>query len=125
MSDETKDLINSKEAAEILGVSTGRVRQIAQRGYLNATHIGRDWVFRRVDIEAFKDTPSRKPGRPANFNLLEKAIRDVDQWRNIAVAQQGALQTLIDENLVDDRVGFIKRDGWYLGLIIQESTATE
>jgi excisionase family DNA binding protein len=69
------DLLNTKEVAELLEISQGRVRQIAQRGYLKASHVGRDWVFRRNDVEIFRDSPKRRAGRRAILDCWRK------QWK--------------------------------------------
>jgi excisionase family DNA binding protein len=43
-------LLTTQQAAEALGVTVARVRQLAQAGTLPATRIGRDWVIRRADV---------------------------------------------------------------------------
>lgn len=55
--------MNSKEVAAVLGVSVRRVRQLAAAKVLPAETVGRDWVFREDDVEAFKSL-QRSPGRP-------------------------------------------------------------
>ncbi len=53
-----------KEVAALLGVTAGRVRQLAQSGTLPAEKLGRDWVFIRSEIEEYARRP-RRPGRPS------------------------------------------------------------
>ncbi len=112
------DLLNTKEVAELLEISQGRVRQIAQRGYLKASHVGRDWVFRRNDVEIFRDSPKRRAGRPRNTRLLEKAMEEADMWRNRAISQNAVIEELIKH--VPDKIQVIRRQGWYLGVLISE-----
>ncbi len=47
-----------------MGLSIARVRALVASGDLKATKVGRDWIIRRKDAEAFavKDRPG--PGRP-------------------------------------------------------------
>lgn len=58
------DLMDVKEVAAALGVTVGRVRQLAQAGIIPAEKVGRDWVFIRAEIEEFARRP-RRPGRPS------------------------------------------------------------
>ena len=58
------ELMNVKETAELLGLSPGRVRQLAQAGTIPAEKIGRDWVFIRRDVDEFANK-HRRPGRPS------------------------------------------------------------
>ncbi len=66
-------------------------------------------------------TTRRKSGRPQNSRLLDRAIQDVDMWRNRAISQHAVIETLIEIGL-PPRVGLIKKDGWYIG-VIQEQPA--
>ena len=76
MTDNYDDLLDTKQAAEILGISVGRVRQLAQSGRLHGRHVGRDWVFDHDAIQQFAATPRLKPGRPAGNNLLKAALQE-------------------------------------------------
>ena len=58
------DLMNVDEVAAVLGVSAGRVRQLAQKGAIKCEKVGRDWVFVRRDVDEFARR-HRRPGRPA------------------------------------------------------------
>lgn len=59
--------INSKEAAEILGVNQSRVRQFVADGRLKS-HTPepgqRDHYFKRADVEALAKKPRERTGRP-------------------------------------------------------------
>jgi excisionase family DNA binding protein len=56
------DLIPLAEAAQILKLGVSTVRQHATAGHIpGARRIGRNWVFRRGDVEKWK--PARR-GRP-------------------------------------------------------------
>ena len=54
-------LLTAKQAAQILGVDSSRVRVLIRKGRLPAQKVGRDWVILEPDLELVKD---RKPGRP-------------------------------------------------------------
>jgi excisionase family DNA binding protein len=56
------DLLTTKEAAEELSVTAGRVRQMILSGELPAEKMGRDLFVRRKDVDKLKDRP--KVGRP-------------------------------------------------------------
>jgi excisionase family DNA binding protein len=55
-------MLNSKEAAEKLGVSLRRVQQMISKGTLPASKVGRDYVILESDLESVKTYG--KPGRP-------------------------------------------------------------
>ncbi len=59
--------LTTKETADKLGVSTGRVRQMVLAGQLHAEKFGRDLMINEIDI---KEVSNRKTGRPKN------AVRD-------------------------------------------------
>jgi excisionase family DNA binding protein len=54
-------LLTTQEAAEKLGVTAGRVRQMIVDGQLPATKLGRDNFIRETDLKLVED---RKVGRP-------------------------------------------------------------
>jgi excisionase family DNA binding protein len=55
-------LINTTEAAEALGVSVRRVRQLIAEGKLQAHNLGRDYAIEASALESVK--VYGKPGRP-------------------------------------------------------------
>lgn len=55
------DRVTTKEAARILGVTDGRVRQMALKGQLRARRFGRALTFSRSEVESLR---GRKAGRP-------------------------------------------------------------
>ena len=54
-------LISVTEAAEKLGVTRGRIRQLISDGRLKATKVGHYWAIDTQDLAALQ---RRKPGRP-------------------------------------------------------------
>jgi excisionase family DNA binding protein len=50
---EKQELITLAEAARLYGFSHGYLRQLARRGRLRATKIGRDWLTTPADVEAY------------------------------------------------------------------------
>jgi excisionase family DNA binding protein len=58
------NLITTKSAAEILGVTPVRVRQLIQQGRLAAEKRGRDHLLDRKEIERFNRHGRRPGGRP-------------------------------------------------------------
>lgn len=57
------EVVSTAEAAEILGVSTQRVRERIGDKSLPATRVGREFVIQRAAVEALK-AAGRGPGRP-------------------------------------------------------------
>jgi excisionase family DNA binding protein len=55
------DLIGTNTAAALLHVSQNRIRQLIVSGQLPAKRVGKTFVIRRRDIDAFGALP---PGRP-------------------------------------------------------------
>ena len=56
MNDTNEDnerLIGLAEASEIYGFSISHLRQLAQRGRLEAQKVGRDWITTPADVEAY------------------------------------------------------------------------
>ena len=56
------NLLSTKEAAEKLGISPIRVRQLIQEGKIQATRVGRDYVIDEKDLANTKIYG--KAGRP-------------------------------------------------------------
>jgi excisionase family DNA binding protein len=55
------ELLTTSQAAQKLGVSAGRVRQMVADGQLPVVRLGRDNLIRAADLALVKD---RKTGRP-------------------------------------------------------------
>lgn len=64
----------TKEAAERLGITAARVRQLVLAGQLPAEKFGRDLVIHESDLESVKDRPiGRPPGKSSAGNKAAKA----------------------------------------------------
>ena len=48
------DIISTAEAAKILSLTKGRVRQLLQSGELKGQRVGRTWIIYRRDVEEFQ-----------------------------------------------------------------------
>jgi excisionase family DNA binding protein len=59
--------MTTTEVAERLGVTTTRVRQLCLEGRLPCTKVGRDWLIRVEDLEAFLRLPPGTTGRPRSL----------------------------------------------------------
>jgi excisionase family DNA binding protein len=55
------EYIGTTKAAEVLGISTGRIRQLILAGRLKAEKIGQTWLIQPHELDGLRD---RKPGRP-------------------------------------------------------------
>ena len=56
-----KNLLTTKETAEIVGVTTGRIRQLILAKVLPAEKFGRDLFIKREDLKCLEN---RRPGNP-------------------------------------------------------------
>jgi excisionase family DNA binding protein len=61
MGNKPDELISTAEAARVLKLSVQQVRTHARNGNLPAQRVGRDWVFRRKDVNAFTPAPRGRP----------------------------------------------------------------
>lgn len=66
--------LTTKQAAEILGVTPGRVRQMVIDGVLQATHFGQNLAINAASVEAAK---SRKT-RPGPVSAKSASQSDLD-----------------------------------------------
>jgi len=57
--------MNTKEAAAYLGVTPGRIRQLARARELRGLRVSlRAWVFEKSELDRFLAQERRGPGRP-------------------------------------------------------------
>lgn len=63
-----KDLLTTREAAEILKISDARIRQLIYAGKLPAQKIGQMNLIKKSDLELIKD---RKTGRPSKKDITK------------------------------------------------------
>lgn len=60
-----ENLMDTKDAAAYLGVTTGRIRQLARAGTLRGVRVSlRAWVFEKSELDRFQAEERRGPGRP-------------------------------------------------------------
>lgn len=57
-------IVGVNEAAEIIGRTVQRVRQLVVAGEIEAVKLGREWAIRRSSCEAWRDTRRPALGRP-------------------------------------------------------------
>lgn len=62
--DSIKDAITTDQAAEMLGVTTARIRQLVAAGKLEGVKRAEAWFFTKEAIEAARNRPKSKGGRP-------------------------------------------------------------
>jgi excisionase family DNA binding protein len=66
------DYLTTAEAAQRLGVSVPRIKQLIDRGTLHAMKIGRDWLIRPADLDTL---PPRKIGRPPKPDAQPASVK--------------------------------------------------
>ncbi len=62
---DKEDQLTGGEAARLLGVTRQHINRLAHDGKIPARQVaGRFWLFRRIDIEAYRLQVKDKGGRP-------------------------------------------------------------
>jgi excisionase family DNA binding protein len=56
--------LTTQEAAAILGIKINYISELCRTGRLKATMHGRDWDIDPDSVQAYKNTPRKKTGRP-------------------------------------------------------------
>jgi excisionase family DNA binding protein len=69
------NLITTKSAAEILGVTPVRVRQLIQQGQLLAQKQGRDHLLNKEEVQRFNRQGRRPSGRPSKTERKHLRMR--------------------------------------------------
>ncbi len=77
----TIDLINTREAAEILRVTPIRVRQMIREGKIEAGQIGRDYVIEKQTLDSVKTYG--KAGRPKKTEKINENNGDKKTFKTI------------------------------------------
>ncbi len=62
-------LYTTESAAEYLGVTPARIRQVILQGRLKSEKYGRDHLIRETDLRAYAEGGKKKPGRPPQNSL--------------------------------------------------------
>ena len=65
---EQPSYVPVSDAAEQLDLSDRQVRYLCEQGQLGSK-MGKHWVITKSELEEFKKTPRRGPGRPPNSTL--------------------------------------------------------
>lgn len=67
--------LTTREAAERLGVSPARVRQLVLAGDLPAEKFGRDLMIKEGDLKLVADRPMGRPPKPAAAKPARRSSR--------------------------------------------------
>jgi excisionase family DNA binding protein len=79
----------TKEAAERLGITAARVRQLVLAGQLPAEKFGRDLVIHESDLESVKDRPIGRPrGKPSTAKKAATKAASASNRRSPARASK-------------------------------------
>lgn len=66
--DVMQELLTTEQAADKLGVSASRVRQLIIDGRLPAIKLGRDNLIREADLKLVRDRKAGRPAKSINFS---------------------------------------------------------
>ena len=98
-------MMTTCEAAQVLGISEVRVRQLAASGALKAMRHGRAWVFEEEDVMA-RAMSSVGPGRPCKGHKAQEAScqydaqLDVSRFHNLYVECKDLIDGLPPSELI-------------------------
>ena len=59
-----KDYMSALQSAEYLGVSQARINQLAQSGRIKRYEVAGYYVYKRADLDRYRDAPKSIGGRP-------------------------------------------------------------
>ena len=65
-------LYTTESAAEYLGVTPARVRQLIMEERLKSEKYGRDHLIRETDLAGYQRSGKKKAGRPPKNNLRKR-----------------------------------------------------
>ena len=68
-----QELLTTQQAAERLGVSASRVRQLIIAGRLPAIKLGRDNLIREADLRLIEDRKAGRPPQPTKTSTKKAA----------------------------------------------------
>jgi excisionase family DNA binding protein len=69
---EDDAMLTTKQAAEELGVSERRIRQLVGTELLPATRVGRDWVIRRGDLAKARARTTKRGPVPGGMRSTKR-----------------------------------------------------
>lgn len=76
----TAALLSVDDAAAMVGISSSRVRRLAEEGRLpTATHGGASWALTGHDVEALRVIAQGKSGAPLLTRRRQEALREVSR----------------------------------------------
>jgi Helix-turn-helix domain len=98
----SETLLGLRGAADILGLSTVRVRQFISGGRLPATKVSSTWIIKESDLLAFAEH-ERGPGRPRLYELIvdqTEAHISVRGGRSTGIcgSERGAVRRVFDRH---------------------------
>lgn len=68
------EFLSATQAAEYLGVSRVRINQLAASGRLNREQIGGYYVYRRAELDRWKNEPKSTGGRPKSVSPIRMPL---------------------------------------------------
>jgi excisionase family DNA binding protein len=69
-------LVESEEAAKILGISLSRLYDYLREGRIPSERVGKSYIMRREDVERFKANPTgRKRTKPTSWHIYQGEVK--------------------------------------------------
>jgi excisionase family DNA binding protein len=85
--------LTTKQVAEILGVSTGRVRQMVLGGVLQAERFGQNLAFDMSAVEVAKNRktkPGPAPAETATHQIADEAEKPEEKSKRLTLKKKAA-----------------------------------
>ena len=70
-----KDYMSALQSAEYLGVSQARINQLAQSGRIKRYEVAGYYVYKRADLDRYRDAPKSIGGRPLGARNKPKPVK--------------------------------------------------
>ncbi len=67
------ELLSAGQAADALGISRQRLDELVAAGQISRRKVGRNYVYQRADLDAYRAKGKRGPGRPPKMSAGTQA----------------------------------------------------
>jgi excisionase family DNA binding protein len=96
--------LTTKETAEKLGVSTGRIRQMVIAGQLHAEKFGRELMISETDIKAVRNRKTGRPKKTENGNEETKSSNNaLMSFADVAAKYIGSVKSGLPTDLSSNK----------------------
>ena len=91
--------LTTEEVLEYLQVNLRTVYRLIKAGKIPAVRVGRQWRFRKRDIDAWLDSQRPRGGERAAASTAERPVRVSDRPRVLVVDDEASIRELLSKTL--------------------------